>query len=86
MHGPNKVEIDLVEGTDSPYYGEVRVLLCKKAVIIEQGYLGRLPLVDFVLTDREGRDFVLTLSGRIIQAISSVCRGTEQRLSNVWDK
>ena len=75
----NVLNINLVKGKDGPKYDNTIELNCIEAVITEQGMESGLPFVDFVMEDRDGKKYLLVLTGRIVNMVSAAIRGVNLR-------
>lgn len=54
-------------------------LLLSNVVITEQGTVEKLPIVDFVLVDAEGKKHYFFCTGRILQSIASMVQGVNYK-------
>jgi len=72
--------IEIKEGDTAPRYkeGDVEVTI-DKVVITEAGMGSGLPLIDFQMTDADGKIHFAALSGRVVNMISSAIKGVNMR-------
>lgn len=76
----NSVSIKLVPGKIAPRYTDnEKQLDLKEVVITEQGTEGDLPLIDFILTDAEGKEYFFMVTGRIVAGIAHAISGVNMR-------
>lgn len=73
------LDIEIVPGKQAPKYPDAIELACTKVVITEQGTKSGLPIVDFVLKGPGGGEFVLVLTGRLLNMVSAAVRGVNKR-------
>ena len=79
-HPGQQMSIEIQEGSLAPRYDKkVTELVCTKAVITEKGTEAGLPIVDLQLVDIHGNKFYIMLTGRIVNAVSAVIKGTNMR-------
>lgn len=74
-----ELQITLVPGSTAPIYDQGTELKCKQAVITEQGTEANLPIVDLVCYDASGRQYLIVLSGRIINGLAHAIMGVNMR-------
>lgn len=72
--------IRFISGHLAPKYDDGVGLECQEVVITEQGMTSGLPLVDFKMRDANGKLFVLTLTGRHVNALSAAIQGVNLRI------
>ncbi len=77
--GATEIVINLVPGNLAPRYDTGTELECNGVTITEEGTASRLPLVDFVMVAPNGDRFLLVLTGRIVNMISSAIKGANLR-------
>ena len=77
-----KLSIELKEGDFAPRYekDEWTELSIDKAVVTEQGTIGKLPIVDIQLTDEKGNKYFGMITGRLIIGLGDACKGVMQRI------
>lgn len=62
-------------------------LTLDEAIVTEQGTESKLPIVDFVLRDGKGNQFVFTTTGRIVAALAQLAKEEPPReLHKVWPR
>ncbi len=76
---PNEIAINFVPGNVAPRYDTGSEVECVGITITEQGTQSRLPLVDFKMRAPNGEQFVLVLTGRIVNMISAAVKGANMR-------
>lgn len=74
------VNIHLIPGSTAPRQDEASVELdCDDVTITETATQANLPIVDFRCRGSDGKLYLLTLTGRIVNAISAAVRGANAR-------
>lgn len=76
------LKLNIVPGNVAPRYSQEvcdRELTLQSVVVTERGTAEGLPIVDFVLTDKEGKEYFFATTGRIVTSIASAVRGVNQR-------
>ena len=75
--------IELVAGAQGPLYhlsdGFVGELKIERVVITEQGTQSHLPIVDFVLVAPDGKRYIATTTGRLVNGLAAAVRGANER-------
>jgi len=75
-----QLTIEIKDGTIAPRYKEDDVeLTIDKAVITEKGMESNLPLIDFQMTDADGKVHFAALSGRLILSLAAAIKGVNMR-------
>lgn len=59
-------------------------LTLDEVIVTEQGTESKLPIVDFVLRDGKGNQFVFTTTGRIVTAIARLAKEELPKLGELW--
>lgn len=76
----NQLSIEIIQGSTAPRYTEkVTELSASKAVVTEQAMESGLPLVDIRMTDKDGNEYWVPLTGRIVNMISAAVKGVNLR-------
>lgn len=73
------VYIKLIKGDEAPKYPFGIELELDHVAITEQGTQTNLPIVDFVMKDKEGLTYLLVLTGREVNMISAAIKGVNLR-------
>lgn len=75
------IAIHIVQGNVAPRYddGAMQELTVQHCTLTEQGTQAHLPIVDLVMTGKDGKKYLLVLTGRIINTISAAVRGVNMR-------
>lgn len=86
-----ELKIKLIQGNVAPRYTEEKQLEIKQAVITENGMESGFPLIDFQLTDNEGKEYFCMASGQVINTLSAAIKGVNMRNhgveeSDLWIK
>jgi hypothetical protein len=76
----NAVDLRIVPGGNAPRYIGTKQLSLKFVALTEQGTTAGLPILDFVMEDDSGQQYLLVMTGRIANAISAAVRGTNLRI------
>ena len=71
--------VHLIPGDAAPKYDRGQEISLSHVTITEQGTVAGLPIVDFVMTDPAGNQYLLVLTGRIVNMISAAVRGANLR-------
>lgn len=80
MTGARKpLAVELVAGEDAPHHRNVTELTAHRAVITEQATHARLPIVDILMTAPDGSSFLVTFTGRELNALSAAIHGINMR-------
>lgn len=78
------LEIEVVPGNKGPSYPQQTVgLNIVKAVVTEQGTENGLPIVDLILEDVAGNRYMAMTTGRLINSLSAVIKGTNKRIHGI---
>ena len=74
--------IELNKGDFAPRYekSEWGELSIDKAIVTEQGTMGKLPIVDLQLTDEKGKKYFAMITGRLIIGLGDACKGVMLRV------
>lgn len=73
------LKLEMVPGTQAPKYSEGEEIICEGVTITERGTEAGLPIVDFKMRGADGKFYLLVLTGRMINAISSAIKGANLR-------
>jgi len=72
----NQIHIQIAEGNEAPrYQPTTKELVINTAVITKEGMESGMPLVDFQMTDAEGKEYFTALSARVLCALAEVVKG-----------
>lgn len=76
----HQIDLRMIPGKQGPLYPEGTVeLKCKHVAITEQGTELNLPIVDIVMEDASGKQFLFVTTGRLMQAIGDAVSGANLR-------
>lgn len=81
------LSVEVIEGGAAPRYPHTtKELIPQKAAITEQGTIDGWPVVDFVLTDKDGNEYFFALTGGIINSVSSIIKGVNLKNHNAEEQ
>lgn len=75
-----KLDLHIVQGAFAPVYTNTTELVLECVNVTEQGTEAHLPIVDFKMKSPQGEEFVLVLTGRMVNMISSAIKGVNLRI------
>lgn len=75
----HELTIRIVQGDTAPRYDRGCELKISHVTITEQGTSAHLPIVDFVAHDALGNQYLMVLTGRLVNMVSAAIRGANMR-------
>ncbi len=74
------LHIHINSGDIAPKYDHGREIVCSHVTITEQGTVAGLPMVDFVMHDSEGNQYLMVMTGRLVNLVSAAIKGVNMRI------